>query len=105
MNKFTDRIFEIDLEAKQMIAQSEQERQELDRRVSDELKSFRRELQTRIKEQSTIDAERESSDSAQKAEEAQKRYSSFESAFHEALGENREKWTEEVYFSVLDSLN
>lgn len=105
MEKFTDRIFEIDLEAKQIIEDSEQYRDGLDKRVGDELKAFRRELQARMKKESAAKAELESSDSARKAEEAQKRYSFFESAFHEALGGNREKWTEEVYLSVLDSLN
>lgn len=105
MDKFTDRIFEIDLEAKQIIAQSEQYRDGLDKRVSNELKAFRRELQARIKEQSKNDAEREMADCARKTEEAQNRYSSFERAFCAALEQNREKWTEEVYNSVLDSLN
>ncbi len=105
MDKFTDRIFEIDLEAKQIIAQSEQHRDGLDKRVSEELEAFRRELQARIKEQSKNDAERERADCGRKTEEAQKRYSSFESAFRAALSELREQWTEDVYRSVIDSLN
>ena len=105
MDKFTDRIFEIDLEAKQIIKRSEQYCSELDKRVEEQLESFRRELEARLKQESAEACEREETDSARKMDAAKMRYSSFESDFLKTVDENCEKWEDDLYIAVLDSLN